>query len=715
MKTARRHSLNKKVILCVIAVTGAVLMASIILTVWAGHIVRQVVTDQFNSEQLAVARGAKHFVEREFNNLERELASLARSFSENRPVQPSSSGTDFKIFSHIMKNGVRLVEVVDVEGRQKWVYFPPGRSPTIEPLDESSLPKIPPGFFNEHPLWVSVPLVRGTETYLIVAIPVQGDAPRTVYYHVNISWLLDPYLKSVCSGRTGYAWIIDGNGTFLFHPNTDYVGKNAFQVREDIFPGPYHSKIRMDQPERMLQGLEGSGFYHSNWHRGKTDAIRKLVAHTPIRISSYPPQLWSVAVTAPAHEIEEAIWKNLYWQLIFLGLVVSVLALAAGTIFCLEMRWCRTLENLVQSRTNDLKLSEENYRSLVESAEDFIFTLDMDGCFVSVNSFTARFFGSSPDRLIGQCIYRVFSEEITERFVERVNDVFENGKSVRDEFQLQDSFSPFWIGVNFMPLRDENGHVKAALCIARDITESKKLEKQLISSEKLASLGTLSAGVAHEINNPLGVILGFCDLLLRRKEPGSQEYEDLKIIERQGLYCKEITESLLSFTRLDHSHRGYVDLNECLRDAVRIAQHTLEMNDIHLVREFGADIPQIPGDCRLLQQVFLNLITNAVAAMRGGGQLVIRTRVEKGGRNAIVQVEDNGIGIPPENLEHIFEPFFTTKPEGEGTGLGLFVSYGIVSNTGGTIECHSQTAGAVGDKSGTVFTIMLPTAAGGEL
>ena len=114
------------------------------------------------------------------------------------------------------------------------------------------------------------------------------------------------------------------------------------------------------------------------------------------------------------------------------------------------------------------------------------------------------------------------------------------------------------------------------------------------------------------------------------------------------------------------------------------------MNDIQLVRELATDIPPVPGDTRQLQQVFLNLITNSVAAMKGGGLLTVRTRVEKGGRTAIVQVEDTGIGIPAENLEHIFEPFFTTKPEGEGTGLGLFVSYGIVNNNGGTIECLSR-------------------------
>jgi signal transduction histidine kinase len=253
--------------------------------------------------------------------------------------------------------------------------------------------------------------------------------------------------------------------------------------------------------------------------------------------------------------------------------------------------------------------------------------------------------------------------------------------------------------------------VGTILCIARDITETKNLQRHLVNAEKLASLGTLAAGVAHEINNPLGVILGFCELLLRKADPGSQAYEDLKTIERQGLLCKETVENLLSFARAEKQRREYSDLNAGIEDIAKIVRHLLEKNGIRLVLELGDGLPPVKGDARQLQQVFLNLITNAMAAMDGGGTLTIRSFLDRSTRRAVAQFHDSGAGIPSENIDHIFEPFFTTKPEGQGTGLGLFVSYGIISSYGGTIECTSTPATALGKQPGTTFTVKLPTGA----
>jgi signal transduction histidine kinase len=132
------------------------------------------------------------------------------------------------------------------------------------------------------------------------------------------------------------------------------------------------------------------------------------------------------------------------------------------------------------------------------------------------------------------------------------------------------------------------------------------------------------------------------------------------------------------------------------------------MNNIELVLDLDKNIPQVKGDSRQLQQVFLNLINNAVAAMNGGGMLNIRTSMEKGSRKATIQFHDDGIGINEKDIDHIFDPFFTTKPEGEGTGLGLFVSYGIITKYGGTINCISHTADSSGRPRGTTFTIKLP-------
>jgi signal transduction histidine kinase len=206
----------------------------------------------------------------------------------------------------------------------------------------------------------------------------------------------------------------------------------------------------------------------------------------------------------------------------------------------------------------------------------------------------------------------------------------------------------------------------------------------------------------------LGVILGFCDLLARKTEKGSQEFEDLKTIERQGLHCKEVVENLLSFARLGEGVSEYSDLNSCLQEIVNVSKHTLDMNDIELVMEIRKNIPLVKGDSRHLQQVFLNLINNAVAAMKNGGTLTICTGLDKERKKAFVQFKDEGTGIKAEDLDHIFDPFFTTKPEGEGTGLGLFVSYGIVSRYGGSMDCVSFTSDSQGKYKGTTFTVKLP-------
>lgn len=711
---SRHPGLSRKFIIGVSAITLVVLVTGLILTLWVGQVLREVVTDQFNDQQLSVARGAKHLVERELNELRKTLVALARNLSESPGTSSTFSDAELKLFSQIVLNGVRKVELIDVKSRKKWVYLSYRRTAMEERLDEEALPDISPGFFAEESVWTSLPVIKGSDVSMTLVASISRDLSRLVLFDVNISWFLEPYLKNLRSGKTGYAWVMDNRGIFLFHPNVSFIGTEAFLMRKGPFPEQFFPKINQVQRDRMLEGREGTGSYVYSWHRGITGEMEKLIAYTPIRVSNRPSQTWSVAVVAPVFEIEDEVRKNQYWQLLFLGLVIGVVLLASGVVLVVETRWSRTLEKQVVLRTEALKRSEENYRSLVESAEDFIFTLDRQGCFLSVNSFTAKFLGCSAEALVGRGFHTVFEDEVAEPMVHRARLVFEAGKSIPYEFEMKTRAHPIWLSANLMPLRNETGEISAVLCIARNITESKKLEKQLISTEKLASLGTLAAGVAHEINNPLGVILGFCDLLIRKKEAGSQEYEDLKVIERQGFYCKEITENLLSFARLNVSEDDLVDIEDSLAEIIKIGRHAMEMKGIHLVKECCDDLAPVRGDPRQLQQVFMNMITNAVAAMKNGGTLTIRTGMEKGKRRAVVQIEDDGVGISPENLERIYDPFFTTKPEGEGTGLGLFVSYGIISKYGGVIECESHTANAPGQKSGTTFTIKLPIWVRGE-
>ena len=386
--------------------------------------------------------------------------------------------------------------------------------------------------------------------------------------------------------------------------------------------------------------------------------------------------------------------------------IFALLTGMAGALFYDQWRF-RILQNQISAQSKELKRCDERYRSLVESAEDFIFTVDDSGHFRSLNTFTAAFFGGTPSQFIGKPLSNLFSKEVAKKQIDIIKHVFQVGKSVRYDFMVTTGEHQVLLNANFMPHKDEKGNVRSVLCIAKDITESKKLENQLVNTEKLASMGTLAAGVAHEINNPIGIILGFVDLLLEKCEKNSQSYQDLKTIERHGLHCKAVVENLLRFARHGEGLYEYCDINEPIKNIRDVVKHSLDMNDIELRLSLAPDLPEVKGDSRQMQQVILNLVNNAAAAMKNGGILWISSALDVNNEKVVVVVCDNGHGIPTEYMDKIFDPFFTTKSEGEGTGLGLSVSHGIVTKYEGAITCESNTANSGSDPKGTAFTITL--------
>ncbi len=230
--------------------------------------------------------------------------------------------------------------------------------------------------------------------------------------------------------------------------------------------------------------------------------------------------------------------------------------------------------------------------------------------------------------------------------------------------------------------------------------ELQEAQTQLIQSEKLASIGQLAAGVAHEINNPLGVMLGFTQVMLK-KLPGEDPFrKPLISIEREGLRCKKIIQGLLDFSRRSTPTLQPLDLNESVEAACKLIEHQITIDNVRLIKGFAPNLPSIEGDTNQLQQVFVNLIINAYQSMPQGGDLRITTRTVGNQVQAIFA--DAGVGIRPEDLKHIFDPFFTTKEVGKGTGLGLSVSYGIIKSHGGRIEVDSQ------EGVGTRFVVSLP-------
>jgi len=237
--------------------------------------------------------------------------------------------------------------------------------------------------------------------------------------------------------------------------------------------------------------------------------------------------------------------------------------------------------------------------------------------------------------------------------------------------------------------------------------EKAKLEAQLIQASKMSSIGEMAAGVAHEINNPIAIILGFAELLLERTPEGSKEFKILKAIERQGDNCKRIVENLLAFSRIPKQSTVETNVADDLKRALSLSMNALLVNMVDLKTEIEEDLPKVNGDGRQLEQVYLNIVNNAVAAMDGGGVLTVSAH--RSDNQVSIRFTDTGHGISTRNLIRIFEPFFTTKETGKGTGLGLSVSYGLVKKYGGDIQVESQT-GDKGKQPGTTFTVMLPVA-----
>ncbi len=259
--------------------------------------------------------------------------------------------------------------------------------------------------------------------------------------------------------------------------------------------------------------------------------------------------------------------------------------------------------------------------------------------------------------------------------------------------------------VSLYPMDDE----PVTVCSYRDVTEERAMTRRVIENEKMIAIGNLAGGVAHEINNPLGGILAFSQLMKRDQGRSPSDMESLALIEESALRCKRIVESLLKFSRRSKvEDRRLFDLSKCVEDAAVLFRAQIKKYPrARLETKLATGLPPVYGDPSQLGQVTLNLLMNALQATPNSEGVVT---VETGLRDAhcYFKVTDSGCGIPEENLPRIFEPHFTTKPPGEGTGLGLSIAYRIVEDHGG----HFVVESTVGE--GSVFTVMIPVQPGGE-
>jgi PAS domain S-box-containing protein len=377
--------------------------------------------------------------------------------------------------------------------------------------------------------------------------------------------------------------------------------------------------------------------------------------------------------------------------------IEPLLALAGQAAIAIDN--ARLYQGLNEMSEQNRELMQLNKR-IIGSTDLGIYTVNTDLRITSWNRRMAEMSGISQDDAAGKELSELFPSLDAEGVMARIQQVLSSGESEKLELvhrtlQGQLRFQKRRLA----PLKDEEG-ISGVVVIVEDITEFKNLLEQTIHSEKLAEVGRMSAALAHEINNPLGVIAYAAELMLREEDVSSFSQEMLERIVNESERMKTLTGSLLSFSRARETRWQEVDVNYIVYDVLKLVKYELEKNSVEIELECD-HLPEISADPNKLKQVLINLLLNSVHVMSGGGTVRVETRVVEEG-SVEVLITDSGPGVPEEIRETIFEPFFSTKKEGVGTGLGLYICRNILEEHGGSINLEEP-----GD-SGAVFRLVLP-------
>jgi len=346
---------------------------------------------------------------------------------------------------------------------------------------------------------------------------------------------------------------------------------------------------------------------------------------------------------------------------------------------------------------------ERVLHSIIQNYSDAVIALDNDYKIFFWNKGAERIFGYTLDEMLGKTVDPIVPSELKEKgelqwlFEETLRkgyiENYETERITKDGRRII-------VNLSRSLIKDENGEILGSIAIVKDVTKVKELEKQIQHSDKLALIGQIAAGIAHEIGTPLNVISGNAEYIMMEMGENNPYKEELETIISQAEKIANLIKQLLEFARPKKPNYTKINVNHEISHVVELLKHQFEKSNIKLNLKFSENIPDIYADCSQIHQVFLNIIMNAIQAINQNGLIEIETFLRDGYVN--IKFKDNGIGILPEHIDKIFEPFFTTKEAGKGTGLGLAVSKRIIDEHNGKVEVESTPG------KGTIFTVKFP-------
>ena len=453
--------------------------------------------------------------------------------------------------------------------------------------------------------------------------------------------------------------------------------------RENHLPPDVIERIKIDGNTEIIR----AGELEPDGEEGEENARRRLYYYVPCAARSRV-----VAVIALGRTMDGALLSS--EDLDLLRAISGYVAVAIENALLLEER---------DRRADELAQLKEFNENIIESINVGMMTINLQGRITNWNGALETLYGLSRTEAIGKRIPEIFPLGIVNALKKMTENNGLNAPITVYKFRSQAMDGrELTLNISLAPLHNKVGAVEGTLFAIEDVTARIDLEQQLQQSEKLSSIGLLAAGVAHEVNTPLTGISSYAQMLLQQIPDSDPRHQLLQKIHRQTSRASSIVNNLLNFSRVSDARLTAVDLPRVMDDTLQLLDLQLRNTSIEVVRRYSHELPAAFGNAPKLQQVFMNLILNARDAMPHGGALEIFIEADE--RTVVITFRDNGSGISPEHLSKIYDPFFTTKQIGQGTGLGLAVSFGIIQDHGGHIHVESQPG------KGAAFHISIPLA-----
>jgi PAS domain S-box-containing protein len=737
LRTLREHGLltPARIILVFLVVISVI----IILGQFFHQSLQDAMAEQFNRQQLLLAQQVAINVESFIDHVYKDINVISRLPDVLRVNQSAQARSVVEgIHFHLESDIVVTIRILDRNGKILYDSETPGHEGgSLAATDyfqkASSLRR------NEKLITDLLPASddKILSKQIIIAVPIfpaprGGKAPEfngVVLAVLSLDGITQKFLAPVKSGTRGYAWMMDSEGTLLYHPNQpQMVGKNLYHTD----PSCFTCHRSFDTEKKMIEGqAETFGHYEAPGGEDKLTAFYKLPVGS---------KAWIVVVSAPYSDVIALMSKSRFLDT---TLIISlfIITLAASAILIIINRQKIIAEEKAASLESQRRLEQEiviakNYlENIIENTKTNLMVLDRDLNVKTVNTAQARTLGRPKEDILGRHFFSLFPDILVPYEGIPIEALLHKTISAGNSFDIKEyrvtglESEPVYLDMIVSPLLiagtvdgiviTSSNVTKRVLLeealkkytteleerVAREVEQHRRLEQQVLHSEKLAALGRLAAGVAHEIGNPLTSISTFAQLL---REMATDEFaqSSLDIINTHIQRITEIVRQMSAFSRPGEANIKQHQINDILNaslDLMRLDKRMKSTIDIKI--NLDPEIPKTMIDEGQIAQVFINIILNALDAMSDGGRLSVASRhgLNSQGLDTIfIEFSDTGTGIPPSDVERIFDPFYTTKEAGKGTGLGLSVSYNIVKRFKGDIKVASQLG------KGTTFTVILP-------